>query len=523
MREPMRNVDKAWLDMDTPTNLMIINGVMLFDAPIDYTRFCTVLEERLVRPFRRFRQRIVNRPGPGGLAWELDTHFDLRSHVRHIALPGKGDIPSLQAFVSDRLSEAFEPSRPLWRFYLIDNVEGGCAVFGRLHHCIADGIALVQVLLSLTDEEPDAPARPAALSPQTMAALQPNAFATPVEPSVQEAPASFQPKRGLLPGSPFALLRGAAHGTTQLIKVASARSLHQAVQTAVNPHHLLEATYTAGLMSVTGAAILAKLLVLPPDNDSLFKGALGMRKRVVWSEPVALDKVRTIARSAGATINDILVAATAGALRRYMEAHGGAVDMRAMVPVNLRDPAKPLSNLGNEFALVYLNLPLQEPIAARRLREIKRQMDMLKQSPEPLLIYEILNVIGTFPGEMAEWATTWFSTKASAVLTNVPGPRTQLYFCGQPMQRIMFWVPQSGRIGLGISIISYCGDVSLGVMVDEGLVEEPGAILTAFAEELAALRVSGASDGMAGKGMAGKSKRTETVISGAALHSGAES
>ena len=236
-----------------------------------------------------------------------------------------------------------------------------------------------------------------------------------------------------------------------------------------------------------GAAILAKLLVLPTDNDSVFKGALGVRKRVVWSEPVALDDVRAIARAAGATINDILVTAVAGALRQYMEEHGGAVEIRAMVPVNLRDAEKPLTNLGNEFALVYLTLPLEEPDAALRLREIKRQMDMLKQSPEPLLIYEILNVIGMFPGEMAEWATTWFSTKASAVLTNVPGPRTQLYFCGQPMRRLMFWVPQTGRIGLGISIISYNGQVSLGVMLDEGLVEEPNAILVAFASELAAL------------------------------------
>ncbi len=294
--------------------------------------------------------------------------------------------------------------------------------------------------------------------------------------------------RGLSLRTPFALLRSSADSAGRLVRLATSLSLHQATQTLVNPRHLLEAAYTAGLISVTGAAILAKLLVLPPDNDSIFKGELGVRKRVIWSEPVPLDDVKAIARAAGATINDVLVAAVAGAMRRYMEEHGGAVDVRTMIPVNLRDPRKSLSNLGNEFALVYLNLPLSEASAALRLREIKRQMDMLKQSPEPLLIYEILNVIGMFPGEMAEWATTWFSTKASAVLTNVPGPRTQLYFCGAPMRRIMFWVPQAGRIGLGISIISYHGEVTIGVMVDEGLISNPQDLLHAFVEELEALR-----------------------------------
>ncbi len=473
LREPMRNVDKAWLDMDSPTNLMVINGVMLFDAPIDFERFCAVLEDRLVRPYRRFRQRIVDRPGIGGVYWEVDKRFDLRSHIRHIALPAPGDTATLQAFVSDRLSEPFDSTRPLWRFYLIDNVNGGCAVFGRLHHCIADGIALVQVLLSLTDAQPDGPsdAPPA------------------VPPDFEVGPAARRPSnRGLSLRTPFTLMRSAAEYTSRFVRAAADVSVQMAVQTAVNPRHVVETAYTAGLISVTGAAILAKLLVLPPDNDSVFKGELGIRKRVVWSELVALEDVRTIARAANATINDILVTAVAGALRRAMEAHGGAVDIRAMVPVNLRDPSKPLSNLGNEFALVYLNLPLQQPSAALRLREVKRQMDMLKQSPEPLLIYEILNVIGMFPGELAEWATTWFSTKASAVLTNVPGPRTQLYFCGQPMRRIMFWVPQTGRIGLGMSIISYCGEVSIGVMVDDGLVDDPDAILAAFTDELNVLR-----------------------------------
>lgn len=242
---------------------------------------------------------------------------------------------------------------------------------------------------------------------------------------------------------------------------------------------------SGGLISLTSAAILAKLLLTPSDNDSVFKGNLGAHKRVVWSEPIELEKVKRTGRAAGATVNDVLVAAVAGALRRYMLEHGDTrpVNIRAMVPVNLRQADEATDNLGNQFALVYLVLPLEMEHSVDRLRDVKRQMDVLKLSPEPLIVYELLNFIGMAPGALADVATTWFSSKASVVLTNVPGPRQAIYFAGQPVQRLMFWVPQSGRIGLGISIISYRGEVTLGVMVDEGLVAEPEQLIMAFAAE----------------------------------------
>jgi len=162
-----------------------------------------------------------------------------------------------------------------------------------------------------------------------------------------------------------------------------------------------------------------------------------------------------------------------------------------MVPVNLR-PLEQATELGNRFALVYLPLPisLSDPVA--RLRAAKHRMDVLKQSPEPFLVYQILGLIGGLPGDVAKQATLWFSSKASAVLTNVPGPRQQIYFAGQPLRKLMFWVPQAGEISMGISIISYNGEVMLGLMVDEKLVPEPRAIMEHFERqfELLAQRVN---------------------------------
>ena len=190
-----------------------------------------------------------------------------------------------------------------------------------------------------------------------------------------------------------------------------------------------------------------------------------------------------------ATINDVLVPAVAGALRRYLLEQGDPArsgDMRAMVPVNLRDPKAGIK-LGNQFALVYLNLPVSIAEPSGRLLAVKHQMDVLKSSPEPMIVYQLLNIIGLLPGAIAGEVTTWFSTKASAVLTNVPGPRQTLYFAGKALKRIMFWVPQSGEIGLGISIISYDGKVTLGIVADEGLVSNPEAILQAFQAEFTQL------------------------------------
>ena len=180
-----------------------------------------------------------------------------------------------------------------------------------------------------------------------------------------------------------------------------------------------------------------------------------------------------------------MVAAVAGGLRRYMIEAGDdtdAGDVTAMVPVNLRPEHD--TSLGNEFALVFLSLPVSMADAYDRLMMTKRHMDVLKNSPEPFLVYQILGVIGTLPGDVAKQATSWFAAKASAVLTNVPGPRQQIYFAGLPLKDMIFWVPQSGSIGLGISIFSYNGKVMLGLMVDEHLIREPQHIINGFEPEL---------------------------------------
>jgi WS/DGAT/MGAT family acyltransferase len=455
----MTNVDKAWLEMDSATNLMIINGVMLFDEKLDFEDLKAILAERFVAKYERFRQRVVVGSG-GRLYWEDDPHFDIRAHVRRYALPEPGDIATLQTVVSAIINEPLDRRKPLWRYMLIENVEGGSAILARLHHCIGDGIALIKVLLDMT-------------GPTAGESLQ-----------LPHLPA---PRRR--DTSPLTQLRRFTRTAVKTSIGAAQTFANEALQTFEDPAHPLQLARSAGIVSAASAAILTKLLLLPPDRPSVFKGDLGAIKRVVWSQPFPLERAKAIGKSLDATVNDVLVAAVAGGLRRYMLEMGddpSAGDITAMVPVNLR-PENDKHQLGNEFALVYLCLPISLADAFDRLMMTKRHMDVLKNSPEPFLVYQILGVVGTLPGDIAKQVTTWFAAKASAVLTNVPGPRRQIYFAGKPLKDLMFWVPQSGNIGMGISIISYNGNVLLGLMVDEQLVTNPQRIIDGFEHELADL------------------------------------
>jgi len=147
MTQSMTSADHFWYCMDDPTNLMIITAFMEFEEIIDFERLCATIEHRLAS-FPRFQKRVI-RPasGVGAPNWETDRHFDIRSHVQRIALPPPADKVALQEMVSGLMTTPLDPNKPLWHVYLIENFGEGCVLFFRIHHCIADGIALVHVLL----------------------------------------------------------------------------------------------------------------------------------------------------------------------------------------------------------------------------------------------------------------------------------------------------------------------------------------------------------------------------------------
>jgi diacylglycerol O-acyltransferase / wax synthase len=452
-RTPMASIDAAWLGMEDPTNLMMVTGVMALDGKVDIKRLRLVLDRRL-KPYGRFHQRVVRPRSRARLPhWEDDAHFSIDNHVSHVALPTPGGDNGLREMVSELMSVPLDFTKPLWHMHVIDNYQGGSVVLTRVHHCIADGIALVRVMLSLTDESP--------------LAREPRATAA------HRAPASRMPLDWL----PSAVGRGLARGQELVADPGKALGLAR-----VGAH---------------GAYRLGRIVVLPSDPETVFKGKLGRRKRAAWSEPVPLEDFKAIGKAFGATVNDVLVAVATGALRRYMEERGqptAGVAIRASVPVNLR-PLDQAHQLGNAFGLVFLTLPIGIVDPVRRVRAIKMEMDELKGSPEALIAFGLLSLMGLAPVEVEQLGLRFFGSKASAVLTNVPGPREPLYMAGRKIDKVMFWVPQSGHMGLGISILSYNGGVMLGIATDAGLVPDPERIVENFTVEFEAMRAAAKKPG----------------------------
>lgn len=449
-REPMSKVDTAWLRMERSTNLMMITGVMMFETHLDVGRFKRMLRERFLA-YRRFQQKAVDTPA--GAYWETDADFDLDWHVRLTALPGKGGREELQRLVSHLASTPLDASKPRWQFHIVERYDGGSALITRIHHCYADGIALIQVLLSLTDVKP-----------------------TP-EKHVELAKTWLSEDRGSVLER---LLQPAREGFNS--------ALHLGEKVIEKGKELIADPELVQKLAVEGSEIARELgiaLSLPDDPITRFKGALGVSKRCAWAEPMPLEEVKIIGRALGATVNDVLLACAAGALRSYLLERGEDPDgltIRATVPVNLR-PLEHAKKLGNHFGLVFLNLPIGESNPLRRLERVAENMRELKRSRQAIVAFGLLAALGMAPSALQKTALEMFSRKASAVATNVPGPQMPLYFAGCKIKEQMFWVPQTGSIGMGISILSYDGAVHFGLITDAKLVPDPEFIINRFAAE----------------------------------------
>ena len=452
----MSPVDSAWLHMDEPTNLMMITGVSLFDKLPDFERFRRTLEVRLLT-LDRFTMRVVEPALPVGTPhWELDPNFDLDAHVHRVALPAPGDMTELQRFISDLASTPLDFSKPLWNIHLVENVAGGAAMVLRLHHCIGDGTAMNAVLFRLMDMARDAPIGEVA-EPATEALRRRDFVST-----------AFAPVRSI-----GKAIRYLAHEGSESLR---------------HPSRIVEGAGAAA----EAATIVGRVLLMSPDAETPFKGPLGVQKRVAWSNDVPLADVKTVTKALGTKVNDVMLSAVAGGLRDYLIARKADVsdlEIRAVIPVDLREPQRGIE-LGNAFGLVFLALPLSIADPVERLRETKKRMDAIKQSIEAVTFYSLLNIFGVTPRQVEEQALNIFASRATAVVTNVRGPHQALYIAGSKIENIMGWVPQAGRLGLGVSIFSYDGKVSVGVITDAALVPNPEQITAAFRarfEELLAI------------------------------------
>ena len=459
-RTPLSRVDRAFLNMERPTNPMVIVALIVLGTPLNRRRLRDLIGRRFVSS-SRFRS--VPRDGLYQAIWEADRQFNIDDHVLSAALPAPGRQSELETLVGELASEPLPAGRPLWSFHIVEHFGRGSAIIARIHHCYADGIALVRVLLDLADRRPADGRRADSGAVATVERNQP--------PSASATVAQWL-------GS---TLRDGG-------RLASA-----GINLARHPEAAAAAVTQAGAL----VAELTRFSLLPDDPPSSLKRPLCGTRRVAWGPSLSLEEIKTIGRVLGCTVNDVLVATLAGALGQYLQAHGdelSGLTLRAAVPVDLRAAGAADEPLGNRFGLMLVDLPVGVRHPLERLYGVRAAMESLKGSEQSMLTYGLLAAIGSLPRGVEDWVIDLFSAKASLVASNLHGPEEILFIGASPIRQMLFWVPQSGSIGTGVSMLSYNGRVHFGVIADRELLPHPaeliGGIKAAF-EQLVLLVLLG--------------------------------
>src|SRR5271166_4713967 len=441
--ERIAPVDTWWLRMDRPHNLMTIVTVWILEGPVALDRLENQLGERHLT-YRRYRQKVEF--ARGGPYWIDDPHFDLAHHIKRVRLPGRGGKEALERFAGDLASERFDFHYPLWTIHIVEEYEGGAAVVLRWHHAIADGVALIGVTMALVDG--------------------------PVGESRRAAPPDED--EGWLQSLMAPVVATVNAGTQASTYLGTALGL------ARNPLRAVD--YLRDGAGVAGE--LAYLLSMKSDSATRFKGKPTGSKRVAWCEPLKLPEVKAVSRALGCSINDMLLSCIAGAMRRYLADKGDrteGVEIRALAPIDLREPGD--LELGNRFGIVAVLLPVGVEPPLERLMMVRQRMLDLKTSYEPAVTLGLFAALGYLPKIVQDQLSDILASQATAVMTNVPGPPEPLTVAGSRLRQMLFWVPQSGDIGMGVSIISYAGQVQFGLITDAALTRDPEAVVSRFSEE----------------------------------------
>jgi len=445
-RDPLSGPDNAWRRMGMIDNLTTITGILWFDGHVSYGEACDRLEARLLQ-FDRFKQAVGGRKRSIRQPyWETVEDFDIETHVDHISLPEPVDKEAFEEWVGRLMSRPLDERRPLWEAYLIDDLENrdGNAIAFRINHSVGDGFALLYVLLGLVD------------NPQE------------IDLPVGSVPSPPDESDGVFDGRETTTRRGPDEA-----------------------FDLTEVPFGRAGAAVYGSKVAYDLLTMDDEPETSLRGELGTRKRASWTRDVDLDRIKELKEVHDATINDVLLAVTAGALRRLLLERGEDVEdleLRGTVPVNLKPMRDRDEQLGNAFGLAFVPLPVGMAELDDRVKYIRDEVGLGKLGFEAFLMFKTLQFGGVSPDSVQMKLLEMFEDRATGVVTNVPGPRNKLEFCGQEVTDMVFWVPQASDQGLGISLFTYAGNVRVGIAGDDNILPDPRALAGHFEDELEMLQ-----------------------------------
>jgi len=436
--EALSRADAAWLHAESPTNHFVVTSLAILDAPLGVERLKAMLSRRIVL-HPRLRQVVRESPVPFDTPrWVEAKDFDLDAHIHRVALPKPAGEAELAAFIGDLFGQPLDPGRPLWELHVVEGPGRAGALVARFHHSLGDGQAMVRMLRTLTDEIADGWKR---------------------GPSRRRA--------------------------TRKARADRRNALARAIDSLPAPGELARTV-------TNGAGTLARLTLLDPDPPTVLHRPLGLLKAVSWTAPLPLADIKAVAHVTGTTVNDVVVSVIAGGLGAYLRRAGVAtagMRIRAMVPVNLR-PTDDDAMTGNRFSLVYLELPVGVADPPERLMRVKTEMDRIKSSLEPAAGWLLVQGLGFLPKDLEQLASRFYAAKASLVLTNVIGPPAPVYSAGIRIRQMTFWEPESGGLGVGVSVYSYAGALTIGAVSDRNILADPSVLTSDFAAAFEALAMA---------------------------------
>jgi WS/DGAT/MGAT family acyltransferase len=439
----MDPVDRAWLEMDTPTNPMVVASIMEFEDVADAGALCRLLVEKTLL-VRRFRQRVT--VVDGTYCWVEDDDVHLGYHVQTRRLdPAAGDT-ALRAAIATEFAHPLDRALPLWRIALFLRGHGRVTMLFRAHHAIADGVAMMRLMLALADGAPPH-------------------FSTPLA----RIPRHHGPLGGLI-------------DRIETVNVTLENLTGLFIDDVRHPGKFRHQVAELRRM----LAAVGRVLTLPNDHPPRLRARLSGRRAVAWTSNLSLAEVRRLAHAQGVTLNDVFLTALSGAFGRWLKRQDGSLpeqqNLRVAVPVNLRADGD--HSLGNSFGLVLVDLPVGLEGWHARLDVIADRTAALKGSAEARAVLGALAAVGRLPVAIEKPLIRLLGGKSAAVVSNLPGPREALTVGGARVANSVFWPPQAAGIGIGVSLLSYAGHVTVGISVDTALVPDPQQLIDAFHAEL---------------------------------------
>lgn len=473
--ERLSFLDASFLALESPTTHFHVATVAIFgmgemtgpDGGLDFATIRRRIESRL-HLVPRYRQRIAWIPVEHAPVWVDDKHFNLDYHVRHTSLPKPGTEEQLKALAGRLMSQQLDRAKPLWELWFVEGLsDDRFALIAKVHHCMIDGAAGVDLMAILLD-------------------LQPT---TEVE----------EPK----PWTPRPSPSGA-----ELVVGESARLTRFAIDTTKGLGRTAKGMLTGGFSDVRdkvakrASAMGASLKSgwLTPASQTPINERIGPNRRFTWAE-VPLEDVKTVRRAFGATVNDVLLAIATGALRSFLVEHRGTdvsdLDIRAMNPVSVRRKATFGDDSSNQVAMWLIHLPIGEADPALRLAKVQEQTRELKLSRQAEGAAALVQGASGTPNRMlsAGLRAAEEMRPFNLTITNVPGPQFPLFLGTAPMLKTYPVVPLWQYHGLGIALFSYLGTVHWGIVTDWDLVPDPEAFVASIEAATAELLAAAADVG----------------------------